>query len=133
MIEINNLTSNKIDYSFLKNTAGKVLKAERIKKSEFSIAVVDRKTMKGINKKYRRKNKETDVLSFDYGIDLAEIIICPTVIKKNAKKLNLGYNKEITRALIHGVLHVAGYDHEKSVSEEKIMEEKTEKYLKLFK
>ncbi|MCX6759997.1 MAG: rRNA maturation RNase YbeY, partial [Candidatus Nealsonbacteria bacterium] len=119
--------------SFLKDTAGKVLKAERIKKSEFSIAVVDRKTIKGINKKYRRKDKETDVLSFDYGIDLAEIIICPAVIKKNAKKLNLGYNKEITRALIHGVLHIAGYDHEKSVSEGKIMRQKTEKYLKLFK
>jgi probable rRNA maturation factor len=131
MIEINNLTSGKIDYSFLGDIAGKVLKAERIKKSEFSIAVVDAKTIKGINKEYRKKDKETDVLSFDYGIDSAEIIICPVVIKKNAKKLNLGYNEEIARVLIHGVLHIAGYDHENSKKEEKIMEEKTEKYLKL--
>lgn len=131
MIEINNLTSSKTDYSFLKDIAEKVLKGEKIKKGEFSIAVVCGRRMKAINKKYRKKDEETDVLSFDYGIDSAEILICPEVIKKNAKKFNLGYNKEIARVLIHGVLHIAGYEHEKSKKEAKIMEEKTEKYLKL--
>jgi len=129
MIEINNLTPKKTDYSFLGSIAKKVLKGEKIKKGEFSIAVVCGRRMKAINKKYRKKDEETDVLSFDYGIDSAEILICPEVIKKNAKKFNLRYNKEIARVLIHGVLHIAGYSHEGSKKDAKEMERKTDYYL----
>lgn len=130
MIEIKKLTPEKTDYSFLKKIAEKILKGERIRISEFSIAIVCSRRIKGINKKYRKKNKETDVLSFDYGKDMAEIVICPEVIRKNAKKLNLNYNEEITRVTIHGVLHIAGYDHEKSKKEAEIMRKKEEYYLK---
>jgi len=130
MIEINNLTPGKIDYSFLKDIAFKVLKAEGKDKIDLSIVIVCGERMKAINKKYRKTNKETDVLSFDYGDNTAEIVLCPSVIKKNAKIFDLGYNEELARVLIHGVLHIGGYDHEKSKEEEKIMEDKTEKYIK---
>lgn len=129
MVEINNLTLDKADYSFLKDIAFKVLKAEGKDKIELSIAIVDEKRMREINGKYRGKDKETDVLSFDYEDNTAEIVLCPSVIKKNAKKSDLGYNEELARVCIHGVLHIVGYNHEQS-EEEKIMEDKTEKYLK---
>jgi len=132
MIEINNLTPLKTDFSFLGDIAKRVLKEENIKKGEFSIAVVCGRRMKAINKKYRKKDAETDILSFDYGLDSAEILICPEVIKKNAKKFNLGYNEEIVRTFIHGVLHIAGYNHEKSEKDVKIMREKEEYYLKII-
>lgn len=132
MAEINNLSS-KEDYSFLIPVAEKVLKFEGKDKTELSIVVVSEKKIKEINKKYGKKEKETDVLSFDYEDDLKEIFICPSVVRKSAKKLNLDYNKEIVRVLIHGVLHIVGYDHEKSKKEAEIMEEKTNKYLSSIK
>jgi probable rRNA maturation factor len=134
MIEINRLTPVKIDEKELKKIAEKVLKEEK-KKGDLSVALVCGKRMKSINKKYRGKDKKTDVLSFDYGKDnigLGEVIICPEVVKKNAKNYNLDYNKELSRVLIHGILHILGYDHEKSEKEAEKMKEKEEYYLSKY-
>lgn len=130
MIEINNLTPNKIEESFLINISEKVLKGEN-KKGDLSIALVCGRRMKGINKKYRKKDKATDVLSFENTIGLGEIIICLEAVKKSAKKFNLDYNKELARVLIHGILHILGYDHEKSKKQFQIMKKKEEYYLSL--
>jgi probable rRNA maturation factor len=133
MVEINNLTSNKIDRKALINIAEKVLKEEK-KEGDLSIALVCGARMRSINKKYRKKDKITDVLSFGFLKDnklkgeLGEIVICPEVVKKNAKNLDLDYNKELARVLIHGVLHILGYDHEKAKKEAEEMIKKEEKY-----
>ncbi len=123
-IDINNLTPYKIDSKFLKQSAKKVLEAEKSEK-DLSIVIVSSEAMQELNNKYRKKNEPTDVLSFDYG----EIAICPEVVGKNAKKFHLSYNKEMVHVLIHGILHILGYDHEGSEKDAKIMQEKTEKYL----
>ena len=60
--------------------------------------------MNDLNKKYRKKDKVTDVLSF--GEELNEIVICPSVIKSK---------KELVKVLIHGILHVLGYEHSKAM------------------
>lgn len=129
MIEINRLTPAKINEDELKKTAEKVLKGEK-KKGDLSIALVCGRRMAGINKKYRGKDKQTDVLSFDYNENLlGEIVICPEVVKKSAKRFDLDYNKELSRVLIHGILHILGYDHEKSEKEAQKMRKKEEYYL----
>jgi len=61
--------------------------------------------------------------------ELGEVVVCLEAVKKNAKKLDLDYNKELARVLIHGILHVFGYDHEKSEKEAKKMRKKEEYYL----
>lgn len=109
IIEINNLTIGRIDRNFLKKIAGKVLSGKK-KKIELSIALVGEGRIKELNKKYRRKNRPTDVLSFSYGSS-GEIVICPKVIKENAKKYNSAFKKELARVLIHGILHLLGYSH----------------------
>jgi probable rRNA maturation factor len=55
---------------------------------------------------------------------LGEIYICPEVIKQNAKKYKVDYNEEFARVVIHGILHLLGFDHKKAYgkSEEKMFE-----------
>ncbi len=137
MIEINNLTTVRINKKFLKEITQKVLK-ERLsfakvsegkekKELDLSIALVCAARIKNLNQKYRKKNRPTDVLSFE---DINEIIICPEVVKENAKKFHSTFKKELVRVLIHGILHILGYDHEKGGKDVKIMEEKQNYYLK---
>ena len=93
------------------------------KKYSLSIACVDEKTSKKINKKYRNKNKPTNILSFPLRKDMGEIILCPKIIKKEAKNFNKTFNQFLGFLVIHGMLHLKGYKHGKK------MEEMEEKYL----
>lgn len=113
MVEINNLTGSRIDKTFLKNLAGKVLKKEGAKPKEFSVAVIGDKRMKELNGKYRKKNKITDVLSFKYGEQGdGEVAICYGEVKRNSKKHGSTFKKELGRVLIHGILHILGHTHQ---------------------
>jgi len=98
MIEINNLTKRKIGEEDLKKLAKNVLKGEN-KKEDLSIAFVGEKRIRGLNKKYRKKDNATDVLSFGDGLN--EIVICLNKVRKG----------ELAKVLIHGILHILGYEH----------------------
>jgi len=127
MIEINNLSQRKIDKLFIKSVANNVLKAEGISKKniEISIGIVSPEEIKKLNSKYRNKNKPTDVLSFGkIGDDLLEIVICLEEVEKNGEV----FDEELKRVVIHGVLHLIGYDHEKSKKEALEMFAKQDKY-----
>lgn len=134
MIGINNLTTGSIDEEFLKGVAEKVLKGENRKERNLSIVFVGAGRMRELNKKYRKKNRVTDVLSFERSdrfpftpeSEIGEIVICLAVVKKNARKLNLDYDKELVRVLIHGILHLLGYNHQKDAQK---MIKKQEYYL----
>jgi len=97
MIEVNNLTKLKINEGFLKKVAKKVLLSEKSDK-DLSIALVGPKEIQRLNKKYRHKDKPTDVLSFDYK-ESGEVVICPQE------------TKDIAQVLTHGVLHILGHHH----------------------
>jgi rRNA maturation RNase YbeY len=141
MIEINNLTTNSVDEEFLKNVAEIVLKGENKKDFYLSIVLVGKARIRKLNKKYRNKNRATDVLSFgknpqiDFAQkisaqeELGEIVICLREVKKNAKRNNLEFKKELSWVLIHGVLHLLGYVHEESEAEAEKMREKEQFYL----
>lgn len=103
----------------------KELSRNKIKIKEKNLVVVfaTTKEIQILNKNYRGKNKPTDILSFapvekDF---LGELVICPEVIRKQAKEHFLTFNEELGYMLLHGVLHLLGFDHEKSKKEEKIM------------
>ena len=114
MIEVNNLTDDRISKTLLKKIAEEVLKREssvrRKKACDLSIALVGPKRIHELNKQYRRKDKPTDVLSFSYGSS-GEVIICPAVVKTNAQKYQNIFKKELARVLVHGILHILGYNH----------------------
>jgi len=128
MVEINNLTAVQIDKKFLEKVCQKVLESEKRENKDLSIALVGRGRIRELNKKYRKKNRATDILAFP-GDGLGEIVICLREVKKNAKKYKASFEKELARVLIHGLLHLLGYNHEKSEKAAQKMEEKQNYYL----
>ena len=80
-----------------------------------SLVLVNEAKIRELNKKYRHKNKITDVLSFE---ELNEIFICLPQAKRQAKLLKTPLKTELTRLLTHGIVHLKGYDHERSKSAE---------------
>ncbi len=79
-----------------------------------SLAFVSVSEIKKLNKIYRGKDKATDVLSFSLAEKevFGEIIICSSVAKKQALKAKQSFQRECEKLLLHGFLHLYGYDHE---------------------
>ena len=94
------------------------------KNQEFTILLTNNKKMKKLNKKFRKKNKPTDVLSFPSShnykkmIYIGDIAISFEIINKRASLTN--FNLEFDKMWIHGYLHLIGYDH-KNLNDYKIM------------
>ena len=93
---------------------------------EISILLTDSKNMKGLNKKFRKINKDTDVLSFpaeekDFfkknikskqDIYLGDIALSYPYIAKIIKKQNVSFDYYFKKMLIHGILHLIGHEHD---------------------
>jgi probable rRNA maturation factor len=94
-----------------------------------SICFLTDAEMKRLNSAYRKKPKTTDVLSFPseqrsrparlssrtkslHGTFLGDIAISPTVARRNAKSFGRTFEQEICVLILHGFLHLLGYDHE---------------------
>lgn len=133
MIEINNLTNFAVDKTFFTGVAKKVLKGENKERENVSVAFVSLAEIQKLNKKYRKKDKPTDVLSFEkvsnFKEEFSEVVICPVVVREQAKDSKLPLKKELAKMMIHGILHNLGYDHELSKSEEERMFKKQDYYL----
>jgi probable rRNA maturation factor len=94
---------------------------------EIEINIIGDELMKSLNKKYRKKNKTTDVLSFAWSEDgiiqsetLGQIYISLPQIKRQAKENRVKEKDEFNKILTHGLLHLAGYDHQTDMEEKKM-------------
>jgi len=127
-----NLLGQRADFGWLSNLEKVVVKKFKIKK-EISIVLATKAQIRQLNRVYRRKDKPTDVLSFniDSAQILGEIVICPDIARINAKEDGKSYVSELKLLTVHGILHLLGYDHEKSSAEKK-KQEAMEKYLLKF-
>lgn len=67
-----------------------------------------------LNRTYRRKNKPADVLSFRYGNEYGEILVCPAVVRREARGYGNPYHLQLTWMLAHGMIHLAGLHHGES-------------------
>tara|TARA_B100001758_G_C17980485_1_gene387869 strand:+ start:161 stop:601 length:441 start_codon:yes stop_codon:yes gene_type:complete len=106
-------------YSYIQSKLKKLSKAPNFKnkKQEFTIFLTNNKKMKILNKKFRNKNKTTDVLSFpienvykkkNY---IGDIALSFEIINKRSKVST--FNIEFDKMWIHGYLHLTGFDHKK--------------------
>jgi len=91
------------------------------KQGSVSVHVVGEKKIQSLNRTYRGKDTVTDVLSFgveDQEVgeshDWGDLFLCEAKIKKQAKEFGVTFENEFFRMLIHGTLHLFGYDHVKS-------------------
>ncbi|MFZ6015825.1 MAG: rRNA maturation RNase YbeY [Patescibacteria group bacterium] len=118
----------------LKDAVCAVLKKLRKKQGKVGIAFISEQKIKEFNKKYLKKNKPTDVLSFTYSRPAdpfleGDIMLCGEYIKKQAKANSVLFKQEVLRLAVHGMLHIGGMDHD-SFSKEKKMFSLQEKILK---
>ncbi len=91
------------------------------------VTFVDRSKMRSLNKKFRGKNQATDVLSFP-ALEifarqghLGDLVICTEILELQAEEIGHSAKKELQVLLVHGLLHLLGYDHEKSKRESREM------------
>lgn len=107
--------------------------------AELSILFVGDRRMTQLNATYRGIHKSTDVLSFearlpvDDGRVLGDVVINTHRAALQAKMAGIGFYDEIYRLLIHGILHLLGYDHEGSRHDARIMNKKEQEIFNAFK
>jgi len=140
----NSTSGKKYSSKFFKKILETAIRKLKLNKN-FSVSVnlVGEKKIKELNKKYRNKNKPTDVLSFpinDHVVgsrqssvvscDLGDIFICLSIAKKETKRENVSIKRKLAQLVVHGFLHLLGCDHEKSKKEAESMFKLEEKILK---
>ena len=118
--------------SRLRTDAARLLAAMGLKRSELSIIIVDNATIRGLNREFRGKDSPTDVLSFSQveeigaappdphklvdrpGMMLGDVVISIDTALKQASRYKVSPAMRLRTLMIHGVLHLVGYDHERS-------------------
>ncbi len=128
-----NQTSEKLNTKRINKTLGFILnylKQKRIRQQkllslskEITFVFLTPLQMQKINLQFRGKDKPTDVLSFSSAESsvLGELLFCTSMLKKQAKDQAHSLELELCYMMIHGILHLLGYDHEVSLKEEKQM------------
>lgn len=115
----------------IKRIAEQSLQYLGISGAELSIAFVSPQAMKRLNARHLNHNYVTDILTFDYragrsGPLEAEIIICPSVASKNAGEYGGSVYSEIRLYVIHGILHLSGYEDHSPKDIRKIRKKESE-------
>ena len=109
-----------------------------LSRGELNICLVDKRRSRTLNKRYRRKDKPTNVLSFRADFPgretfkvplLGELVICSAIVNREAKAQDKTPDAHWAHIIIHGTLHILGYDHEQT-DEARRMEGKEIKLLK---
>jgi len=114
MIEVVNRQRRlQIDARAWSNFATKALAAIGKSESSATIAFVSDKKIRELNRRFRGLDKATDVLSFPSdGSDLGDIAVSVETAAAQAKENGLKFDEEIAQLILHGLLHLSGYDHE---------------------
>lgn len=139
-IEINNQVKAGLAVNKVKLVAEVVSDSLKIKQNlNVSVALVSDVTIRKFNRLYRKQDKVTDILSFEAAVkdfvtmpedrSLGEILICWPRIKQQARENNWSVQEEFLYILVHGLLHLWGYDHEQSWQQAKKMEKLHQKIM----
>ena len=99
-----------------------------------NIILTSNSNIRSLNKKYLKRDYMTDIIAFNYNrgnIISGDLFMNPDTIKKNAGKYKTKFSVEILRVIIHGVLHLIGYNDENN-DEKLVMREKENFYLDRF-
>jgi rRNA maturation RNase YbeY len=111
----------------LRKTALAILTLVGRTEAELSVALIGDAEMRKLNARYRGKDYPTDVLSFPMEESapatrlLGDVIISVEQARRQAKARGRTLNQELATLLIHGVVHLLGYDHERSVKDARVM------------
>jgi probable rRNA maturation factor len=108
-----------VDEQRLAALARHVLSVEKVDGSaELSVLFVTADHIRQLNARFAGEDHATDVLAFpmmeeeDGALLLGDVVVCPTVAEKNATQLGHGLSAELDALVVHGALHLLGYDHQ---------------------
>lgn len=116
-----NVRGSRVDSSLLRRRAKGMIACLGHARSELSIALVDDQEIRALNQTWRQKKRATDVLSFSLieGTDgersgglMGDVVISVETAAAQAKERHRGLNEEVAKLVIHGLLHIVGFDHE---------------------
>jgi probable rRNA maturation factor len=124
----------------IKRIMKKLLEDLACDKQELSILFTDDKRITELNKQYRGKDKPTNVLAFPMAEDptdvetgmLGDVVISVDTALREAEGTGETPVEAIYRLVVHGLLHLLGYDHERSPKDEKIMFREQARLLRLI-
>lgn len=97
--------------------AERVLRAERARHAVLSITFLSKRAMAAMNARHLGHRGATDVISFGFAPPgerspvVGDIYIAPEVARENARRHGVTFREELARLVVHGTLHVLGYDH----------------------
>ncbi len=147
MITIKNNQKISFDTERLKKDAQVVLKHLGYDYFDLGILLADNKKIHELNKKYRNKDKPTDILSFPFYPELeageqiisksedeknlGDIIISPEYVKADLERWSQTFEQRMRVLLVHGICHLLGYDHIKD-SDYEVMKKKEQELLSLL-
>lgn len=131
LIEIQHASTLKAPEAVLINRWAALAAAEHLQKchedQELAIRIVDPDESQQLNFQYRQKNKPTNILSFPFeaipGVSfplLGDLIICAPIVSKEAETQQKTLESHWAHMIIHGVLHLLGYDHIEESEAEKM-------------
>ena len=110
--------------------------------AELGLTFIGDRHMRRLNHRFRNKDRATDVLAFatrearlPHGVDLSarllgDVVISVPTAMRQAKEAQRSLDQELVALMIHGILHLCGYDHERSESEARRMERREQILLK---
>ncbi|TKB73483.1 MAG: rRNA maturation RNase YbeY [Nitrospira sp.] len=115
----------------MRRISDRILRYARVSGSELSLSLVGDRRMRRLNARYRRRDRPTDVLAFasreasqPVTLLLGDVVISVDTARRQARRAGIPMDRELVTLLIHGVLHLLGYDHERSAPEARRMQRK---------
>ena len=120
----------------IKDILRKIISAEKKKLVEATIIITDNDRMTELNENYLHHDTMTDTITFYYNdVDsevFGDVYINLDMVRENAKLYHCSVKEELFRIMIHGVLHLCGYEDKKEEERKNIMLERQEKYLQMY-
>ena len=135
----NNQKKQKLAAVKIKARLRQLLETLKLPDAELSVLFIGDRAMRTLNRNYRGKDSTTDVLSFSMregrygGVQpnmLGDIVIAMPVARRQAVDAGLTMQQELERLLIHGLLHLVGYDHERSAADARSMRMKESRLIR---
>ena|SRR3989338_1953188 len=115
----------------VRNVIGAVLKKEKAVKDRLGVRITDDRVIRRINKKFLDHDWATDVISFGFDEPdfLGDVAVSAETARRMARELKIPFAQELARYLVHGALHLLGYD-DKAPAKRKKMHRRQEAILK---
>jgi len=129
----------KINRSCLKNLVKKICNFLNLNKGYLSLVFADNEVIKELNRRYLKKNNPTDVLAFDLTDNFqpqelsAEVIISVEKAEENSKIFSTDLREELLLYIIHGLLHLSGFEDKTSLQKKEMRKKEKEIIIYLHK